>query len=127
MHGAGAVHGHGPWQRATSPWQKKPPSTQDDGLALQRSVACPTVTSAWSVAAAGPLITKMAILGVRFAFHSFVDRFIHENGNYGVVVIACRRARHSAACAEAICALQRVQSLLPLEGTPRGLGASPRF
>ena len=74
MHGDRAVHGHGPWQRATSPWQKKPPSTQDDGLALQRSMGCPTVTLAWGVAANGPLITGMAILAVRFAWCSFVDR-----------------------------------------------------
>ena len=110
MHGKEAVHGLGPWQKSLPFVAAKPPS-KDDKPAPQSSAACPTVTLAWSVAANGPLITKMAILGVRFACPSFVDCFIHENGNCGVVVIARRRARHSAAGAEPMCALQRVQEL----------------
>ena len=73
MHGHGAIHGLGPWQKAGSSWQEKPPSIQDDGLALERPVGCPTVTLAWSVVANGPLITGTTILVVRFAWCSFVD------------------------------------------------------
>ena len=70
---------------------------------------------------AGRSITNLASLGVRFACRSSFDHFIHENGNCGVFVITRRRARHSVVGAEPMCALQRCRSLLPLEGTPRGL------
>ena len=58
--------------------------------------------------------------GGSFAWCSFVDCFIHENGNCSVAVTVRRRARHSAAGAEPMCALPRRQSWLRGEGTPRG-------
>ena len=65
-------------------------------------------------------IAEMARPGASFDWCSFVDCFIHENGNCGAVVMARRRAHDSAEGAEPMCALPWRQSLLHGEGTPRG-------
>ena len=66
MYNKGGVHGHGPWQGAASPKLEKPPSSQDDGLALPGLVVRPTMTSPLECSGRCLLITKMAILVAPF-------------------------------------------------------------
>ena len=86
-------------------WQVKPASILDDGLVVEGIVVRPTLTLAWSVAADGPLITRMTIPVVCFSCGYFVDCFYHGNGNSGAFVTARRQASHSAQVSEAMCAL----------------------
>ena len=50
VHHKGRAHGLGPWQGTASPKLNRPPSSQDGGLALQRLVVSPTVTSSFGAA-----------------------------------------------------------------------------
>ena len=86
MHHCEAVHGLDPWQRCHAALQVKPPSIQDGELFVEEIVVHPTVTSSWSVAADGPLISRRESLVVHIACNFFFVSFNHESGNCGALV-----------------------------------------
>ena len=98
-----AVHGR---IRRHQSW-KRPPSSQDGGLALPGLVVPPTVTSPSVAGGRRSLYHQSGNPCSSFARRCFVDCFIHENDNNGAGVIVLWRARDSAEDAEPMCALPR--------------------
>ena len=115
------VHGR---ERRHQSW-KRPPSSQDGGLALLGLVVRPTVTSPLELSGRWSPCHRNGNSCSSFAWCSLVDCFIHENGNCGAVITTRRHAHDSAVGVEPMCALSRRQSWLPEEGNPTRLEASP--
>ena len=119
VHCSWVAHGLGPWSQGLSSWQGS------RRLCRAASWYCRDHGGAHGDVAVGALRRPSALSPERKALlaaqgtQRFVDSFYHQNGNCGAVVIARRRARHSAAVAEAMCALQR---LLRSEVSPQGPG-----
>ena len=110
-----AVHGRSGVTKA-----EKPPSSQDGALALRGLVVYPTVTSSLERSGRRSPYHRNGKSCISFAWHCFVDCFIHENGNNSADITARCHALDSAEDAEPMCALSRRQSWLHEKGTPQG-------
>ena len=79
--------------RAAAVFAERPAGTAE-------TVGVPMVTSPFGALRRPPALTpnRKAVVAAQRT-QRFVDSFYHQNGNCGAVVIARRRARHSAAAA----------------------------
>ena len=114
-----------PWTRSmvveTTVGAEKPPPKRTARLLLQELVGGPTIDVPLERSARLSSITKEESLVVRYIGADAQCSFNHRMGNCGVDVIAPAEARHTAASAEAMCALQRLRCSGATLERPEGL------